>query len=317
MNCLVLGGAGFIGSHLCDALFAAGHYVRVFEKRDASRRNIEHLADRIEMIEGDFSDARAVCDALKGMEVVYHLIGTTLPQSSNTDIPYDLSSNVIATVRMLDGCIQAGVSKVIFASSGGTVYGIPQQIPIPEDHPADPICSYGIHKLAIEKYLQLYWYLYGLDYTILRVANPFGPRQPVDRNQGAVAAFIHKALCGEPIEIWGDGSTVRDYIHISDVSAAFLAALTSSHENRIFNIGSGIGRSLLEIIVEIEKGINRRLDVRFTAGRKIDVPVNVLATERAERVMRWAPSISFQEGIAGMLQPHQQPSPLGRRSAVQ
>lgn len=273
MRCLVLGGAGFLGSHIADALGAA-----VFDKARGD----------------DFETLGA--DALRGVDVVYHCIGTTLPQTSNENPVHDITSNLVATLRFLDAAAAARVKKVVFLSSGGTVYGIPKTVPIPEDHPTDPICSYGIQKLAIEKYLALYQRLHGLDYAILRAANPFGRRQRPEGAQGAVTVFLHRAVRGEPVEIWGDGTVVRDYLHVSDLVRAAVR-LASPAPSRIYNIGSGRGRSLLEVVRAIEAVLGRKVEVVFRPGRPFDVPSNVLDISRATREIGWAPEVPFEEGL--------------------
>src|SRR4029434_4711286 len=182
-----------------------------------------------------------VTQAVAGCEVVFHMISTTIPKSSNDNPAYDVESNLVGTLRMLEAARKAGVRKVVFASSGGTVYGIPKVVPINESHPTDPICSYGISKLAVEKYLHLYHALHGLDYCILRIGNPYGEGQRPTAAQGAVGVFLYKALHGGVIEIWGDGTVTRDYIYIGDVIQAFLKAMTYSGEHRLFNIGAGEG----------------------------------------------------------------------------
>src|SRR3972149_10968356 len=241
MKYLVLGGGGFIGSHVCDSLVKAGHQVRIFEKEHVSKNNIEHLISSIEWVEGDFTNETHLKEIVKGVDIIIHSIGTTHPRTSNENPVYDISSNLISTLHLLDAAKDEGVKKVIFFSSGGTVYGIPKTIPIPEDHPTEPLCSYGIQKLAIEKYLRLYHYLYGLDYAIMRIYNPYGERQRPHALQGAVAVFMNKALIGEGIEIWGDGSVTRDYLHISDVARA-VSILSDYHgEYKLFNIGGGHG----------------------------------------------------------------------------
>lgn len=300
-KCLVLGGGGFLGSHLCETLLEAGFSVRVFERRGCPRGNVAHLEGKLEWREGDFLDPQEVRDSVGGMEAVFHLIGTTLPQSSNEDPVRDISSNLLSTLQLLEMCWKSGVKKVIFYSSGGTVYGIPRQVPIPEDHPTNPLCSYGIHKLAIEKYLHLFHLLHGLDYAVLRVSNPYGERQNPSSGQGAVAVFLDRISRGEPVEIWGDGSVTRDYIHVSDVTRASLAALESQSEEKLFNIGTGRGLSLLNVIDEIEKVLGRRVEVRFKPGRRADVPVNVLSIDRAREVLGWSPRVSFRQGLERML----------------
>lgn len=291
-----------MGSHLCDGLLNHGHKVRIFEKKGAGKKNIEHLFHKIDYREGDFTVFQGIREALSGMDVIFHLIGTTLPKSSNDDTIYDISSNLIPTLRMLETCGEMGIKKVIFASSGGTVYGIPRTLPISEDHPTQPICSYGIQKLAIENYLALYHRLYGVDYAILRISNPYGERQAPDANQGSIPVFIGKVVQNEMIEVWGDGSIVRDYIHVSDVVKAFLSVLDCSMQHRLFNIGTGIGHSLLDVISEIEKIMGRSIQVKFSPPRPVDVPINVLDIGRAKNVLGWSPTITFSQGIDQMLQ---------------
>lgn len=297
MKCLVLGGGGFLGSHLCETLLNKGHEVRIFEKENAIRDNVSHFFERIEWVEGDFALFDHFGSLLKGIDVVFHLISTTLPKTSNDDIVYDISSNLIPTLHLLEASRKHGVKKIIFFSSGGTVYGIPNSIPISESHTAEPICSYGIHKLAIEKYLHFYYHNYALDYAVLRISNPYGERQSPFRSQGVMAVFPYKALKREPIEIWGDGSIIRDYIYISDLMEAVIAILSYRGKYKVFNIGSGTGVSLLEVINEIHNIVGFNPEVRFMQPRNIDVPINVLNIERAVRELSWGPRESFTSGL--------------------
>ncbi len=297
MKCLVLGGGGFLGSHTCDVLLAHGYRVRVFEKQYVGKENIQHAINDIEWIEGDFTNEAHVREIVQGMDYVIHAIGTTLPGNSNENPAYDISSNVISTLHLLDAAKEAGVKKIIFFSSGGTVYGIPKKIPITEDHPTDPISSYGIQKLTIEKYLKLYYRLHGLDYSIMRMSNPYGERQRPVASQGAVAVFLYKALKKETIEIWGDGSVTRDYIHVSDVAGVIPLLLQYEGKYKLFNIASGRGLSLLDLIKSLERVIGRPINVRFTSARLFDVPVNILDNSLAQRELKWAPKIGLDEGI--------------------
>lgn len=206
----------------------------------------------------------------------------------------------MGTVRMLTLAAQSGIKKIIFISSGGTVYGIPRYLPLDEEHPTDPICAYGITKLAIEKYLGLYRRLYGLDYIVLRLSNPFGERQRTQAHQGAMAVFMGKVLRREKVEIWGDGSVVRDYIYIGDVIDAMVAALEYSGPERIFNIGSGNGVSLLEALVVIERVTGIKADRLFQEGRPFDVPASVLSIDRAGIELGWKPRTTFMAGLERM-----------------
>lgn len=298
-RCLVLGGRGFMGSHLVDALLARGLHVRCFDRPHVAPLGEAHLSNPgFELHEGDLVSEADVSAALKGCDVCFHLVSTTLPKSSNADPVFDVESNVLGTVRLLNHALEAGVRKIVFISSGGTVYGVPSQVPIPESHATDPICSYGITKLAIEKYLGLFNQLHGLDYTVLRVANPFGPRQRTHSSQGVVAVFLGKALRGEPIEIWGDGSIVRDYISVEDVVSAMLAALDRSGTEHVFNIGSGRGLSLNQVLDAIERVTGKPTIRRYMPGRPFDVPASVLSIARAKEQLGWTPRIDFDDGLA-------------------
>jgi UDP-glucose 4-epimerase len=297
MKCLVLGGGGFIGSHVVDALLERGHRVRVFERpRVPQYRPCD--GETLEWLEGDFQNSAVVSEAVRDADAIVHLVSTTLPKTSNDDPEFDVQSNVIGTLRLLRLAVESGVRKVVFISSGGTVYGVPVAIPIPETHPTEPRVSYAIGKLAVEKYLAVFQQQHGLDYAVLRVANPYGPRQRVDIAQGAVAVFLDAALSQRSVDIWGDGSVVRDYVHITDVARAFVLALEYGGTERIFNIGSGQGHSLTDLLNVIERAVGHPVARRFLPARGIDVPSNVLDIARARRELGWAPQIGLDEGVA-------------------
>jgi UDP-glucose 4-epimerase len=297
-KCLVLGGRGFIGTHLIDALLDLGYIVRCFDRPNIQPLHKSHLENsRFELREGDFVSEADIAGALEGCDICFHLAFTTLPKSSNTDPVFDIESNVVGTVRLLTQAVQSGLRKIVFVSSGGTVYGVPKRTPLFETDATDPVCSYGITKLAIEKYLHLFHVLHGLEYTVLRIANPFGEGQRVHASQGAVAVFLAKILQGQPIEIWGDGSVVRDYIYIRDVVDALLAALERTTDERVFNIASGQGRSLNELIDSIESVTGCTAKRCYLPSRQFDVPVNVLQITRAKELLGWSPKTSFETGL--------------------
>lgn len=294
MKTLVLGGNGFIGTHLVDALLEKGRFVRIYD-RSPSRLSLTPQA--AEYVEGELGNYGLLQEAVKGIEVVYHLVSTTLPKTSNDDPIYDVRSNLIDTLQLLEACVEGGVRKVIFASSGGTVYGLPQTVPITEDHPTNPITSYGVVKLAIEKYMDLFWRLHGLYYTVLRISNPYGPYQNPGGQQGAIAVFLHHLRTGQPITIWGDGSVVRDYIYVSDlVDALMLAAEVET--GKVLNVGSGHGTSLNELIALIGEVTGERPEVEYLPGRTLDVPANVLDIARAREGLGWRPRTALEDGIA-------------------
>jgi UDP-glucose 4-epimerase len=297
-SCLVLGGKGFIGSHLVDALVGAGHAVRVLDRPNLAPLSPPAVAARVDWRDGDFASDSDTGEAVKDCQVCFHLVSTTLPKSSNADPVFDVETNVMGTLRLLNHAVRAGVKKVVFVSSGGTVYGVPTTVPVDETHPTDPISSYGIGKLAIEKYLHLYRELHGLDYAILRVSNPYGERQRTRAQQGAVAIFLGKVLRGETVDIWGDGGTVRDYVYIGDVTAALLAAMTHAGPERLFNIGSGEGLTINQVLDAIERATGLKSRRNYAPARGFDVPRNVLSIARARAHLGWQPQVSFAEGLA-------------------
>jgi UDP-glucose 4-epimerase len=297
MRYLVLGGGGFIGSALVDRLLADRYCVRVFERTRIIpyRKFLSH--ENIEWQTGDFQSKADIEEATESCDVIIHLISTTLPKNSSSDPIYDVESNLVSTLELLTCAVRRGTKKIVFISSGGTVYGIPRQVPIPETHPMNPVVPYAITKLAIEKYLYYFRTVHGLEYSVLRVANPFGGRQRLGTGQGAVATFISKAIVDEPIEIWGDGSVTRDYIYIDDVVDAFIRSIEYSGEHRVFNIGSGCGRSLNEVISAIESLIGRPVRRSYLPARPFDVPINILDISRAQTCLGWNPQVSFHEGL--------------------
>jgi UDP-glucose 4-epimerase len=292
-SCVILGGAGFIGLNLCRLLVASGFRVRVFDRQ----RTFPEELSGAEWFQGDLSDAASLKAAIEPSSIVFHLVHTTIPQSANLDMAGDVETNVIPSLTLLDVCREAGAARIVFVSSAGTIYGCPQEIPTPETAPTNPITAYGISKLAIEKYLALYEHLHGLDFRVLRVANPYGPFQVAHRNQGVIAAILSRALSGAKIEIWGDGSVVRDFVFVDDLSEALVAAAVDRSSQRIFNIGSGQGLSLRGIIGVIEEQLGTKLDIDWKPGRAVDVPVSIVSIERAERFLGWKPKTPFATGL--------------------
>ena len=300
MKVLILGGSGFIGSYLSDILVKSGHAVTIFHQPGASRKNVSQIEKEVRFIEGDFHNSDDIGKAVKGAQVVVHLISSTLPGSSLSNPIYDVETNVVGSIALFDHCVKAGVKKVVFVSSGGTVYGIPRQCPIIESHPLDPISPYGISKMTIEKFLGMYHYHYGLDYTVLRISNPFGARQDPGRGQGVMAAWMHKISRGEPIEIWGDGSIIRDYICVEDAVRALELAMFTQTEEKIFNVGSGRGYSLTDLHHLMESQIGKPIPVRFKEMQKVDVPVNILDITLINKTLGWQPQIEVGQGIKRM-----------------
>lgn len=297
-NCItIFGGGGFLGSAIIDRLLAEGRSLRVFERPRIEPHRTFAASEKVEWITGDFAHAHDVTKALRGAQAAVHLVCTTKPKSSNEEPIFDVQTNLVSTLQLLEGMRAQGVKKIVFASSGGTVYGPPLRVPIDEEHPTNPTTSYGITKLAVEKYLLLGKQLHGLQPVILRVSNPYGEHQRVESAQGVVAAFLSRALGEEPIEIWGDGTVVRDYLHISDVAGAFAAALDYRGNETVFNIGSGSGTSLNELVAILSGVLGRKLAVNYLPAREFDVTSNVLCCEKARTELGWSPKIPMETGL--------------------
>jgi len=296
-RCLVIGGNGFIGSHVCERLLQLGHEVAAFDvSRDfAALRHLD--SGRLHRITGDFLNRVEVKAAMAGVDWVFHLATTTTPATSNRNMVFDVQSNVVASIELFEEAAAAGVEKVLFASSGGTVYGRPPVNPVPEDVHHDPLVSYGVTKLMIEKYGALFRALHGLDVVALRLANPYGPRHR-SATQGVIPIFIRRILAGEPIQIWGDGGIVRDYVYIDDVVEAFLRAAAYRGPARVFNIGTGRGVSLNDLVARLRRIGGRPVEVTYLPGRAFDVPEIVLDVSRAARELGWRPRVSLEEGLA-------------------
>lgn len=296
-KCIVYGGGGFIGSHLCESLIAAGYEVILFDKLNFSKKNISHFENKIKVIEGDFNNEMDLYNSLEGINYVFHLVSSTLPASSNENPVYDAETNLISSLKLFKECLDRKIRKVIFLSSGGTVYGIPESIPIKENYFSNPFCSYGIIKRTIEEYLFLFNKLHGLDYYVFRLSNPYGERQNPFASQGAVSVFINKVIHDEKIEIWGNGEVVRDYIYIEDAVKVLVRSLEVSSSEKVFNLSTGHGYSLNEIVKVISKISGKKIKPDYKEGRSIDVPVSVLDNSLAEKVFSWKPETSIEEGI--------------------
>lgn len=293
-QCVVLGANGFLGSALTRTLLAAGHRVTACDLVHEFHALTPHPALRTHTL--DYQNIAAVREVVTGADWVFHLISTTKPATSNVDMAYDVQTNIVPSIRLLETCASAGVERVLFASSGGTVYGIPERLPVHEDTPPYPIVSYGLTKLAIERYAGLFEREYGLPFFALRIGNPYGPRHR-DANQGVIPIFMRLVRQGKPLRVLGDGSTVRDYIHVNDVARAFLQAATYTGQERIFNIGSGQGHSLNDIIERLQILHGAPIQVEYQPARNFDIPAIVLDIRRAREHLRWQPTISLDEGL--------------------
>jgi len=293
MNILVLGGCGFIGSYIADALLRAGHGVRVL---DHSPEKFREPVSAIDYCVSDFSDNAMLETAMDGIDVVFHSLSTSVPETSNRNPEQDIRGNLINTVRLLDIMKKASIKRMVFLSSGGTVYGNPDTIPIPENHPLNPLCSYGIVKAAIEKYLFMYQQLYGLQSVIIRPSNPYGPRQGHTGIQGVISTFTAKIMRGEPIQVWGNGEVVRDFFHVKDLARLCVMAVENDSVG-VFNAGSGSGCSIRKLIGIISDVSGLSPDIEYREARQFDVREVILDIQKAESTFGWKPEISLNDGI--------------------
>ena len=291
MNSLVLGGAGFIGRPLIQGLLSRGDSVTSVSK------SWHTGIPGARCVAGDVFDAGLLAEVLPGQDCVYHLVSATLPASSNQSPVFDCQSNILGTLNILEAMVRSDVKHIVFASSGGSVYGISETLPLSETDFCAPISAYGVSKLAIEKYLNLYSYLYRIKATVLRISNPFGMGQALHKKQGAISSFVQCILSDQEIAVWGDGSVIRDYIYIDDVIQAFLACERVQARYSVINIGAGQGYSLTEVINMIEACTGRSAAVEYKPSRNCDVPAVVLDISKAEKVLDWAPRYSVRQGI--------------------
>lgn len=293
---LILGGAGFIGGNLARKLIAAGEDVRIFTRPSSSISNIEDILPNVEIVYGDFLDDVALRNSLSNVDVVYHLISTTFPSMTVASSVFDVLSNLLPTIRLVELCLTSGIKKIVYASSGGTVYGEPKVTPIPETHPLMPTSAYGQSKLNIENYLNFYARTSAIDISILRISNPFGPGQKLFGVQGIIAVTMGCILYNRVLNIYDEGKAIRDYIYIDDVTQALLTAGNTSG-SAIVNISSGQGHSVMDIVHALENISGMEIQKKYVAARPGDVSVNILSNDYAFEVYGWKPKVTFEQGL--------------------
>ncbi|OGR89197.1 MAG: Vi polysaccharide biosynthesis protein VipB/TviC [Elusimicrobia bacterium RIFCSPLOWO2_01_FULL_59_12] len=299
MKCLVTGGAGFIGSHIAEALIRRGDAVRVFDNLTTGKK--EHLAsvlDRIEFLEGDLRRAEDLARAVRGIEVVFHQAALRSVPRSVDDPASTNDINITGTLQLLMACRAAGVKRLVYASSS-SVYGDHLKYPQTESMRTAPISPYAVSKLAGENYCVVFAKTFGLETVSLRYFNVFGPRQhPESQYAAVIPKFMQSALRGQPLEVHWDGKQSRDFTYIDNVvQANLLAASASGVSAEAFNIASGKSISLLHVIAALEKSAGRRLERRHTPPRSGDVRKTWADIRKAKKRLRYQPRIDFAEGL--------------------
>lgn len=299
---LILGAAGFIGTNLTLRLLQEKKKLFLFERAEAVFAPKVQCAIKqgaAYQVSGSFLENiwQDKLSLLREVDTVYHLISTTCPTNSNRNTAVEIEENLVSTIHFLDACVEAEVPKVVFLSSGGTVYGKEHTGVCREEEEAFPITVYGVQKLGIEKILYLYHHMHGLDYRIVRLSNPYGPYQRPDGVQGAITTFTWRVLRGETIEVYGDGSVVRDYIYIDDAIEGILRIADGQGSFRLYNLGSGTGHSLQEALQVIAKVTEKVPQVIYKAGRPVDVPINILDISRFRQNFGCFEPIGLEEGV--------------------
>ena len=296
MRILVTGGAGFIGSNVVDRFVALGHDVAVFDNLSSGRREFVPPAARL--ITGDLTDADAVerCVAEFQPEIVDHHAAQIDVRRSVDDPVFDARTNVLGALTLLKSCTLHGVRKFIYASTGGALYGEGRTLPATEDHPVNPESPYGVSKHTLEHYLYLWKLLHGLDYTVLRYPNVFGPRQNPHGEAGVNAIFIGLMLEGKRPRIFGTGDQVRDYLFVADVVEANVLALDRA-SGEMLNLGTGVGTSVNDIVRELNVILGTRIEPIYEAARPGEVQRIYLDAARAAKSLGWKPRTSFHDGL--------------------
>lgn len=298
MNCLVIGGGGFIGQWLTRRLLDSGRSVVVLGRRPAAS---DGLDARARYVAGDYGDPVLMGSLLADTHEVVDLAYATVPKSSFDDPVFDLNMNLQPAVNLLQAAVnKPHIRKVVLLSSGGTVYGHAISTPITEQHPTDPVSPYGITKLAIEKYGLMFHRLYGVPVVVVRPGNAYGEGQAPFRGQGFVATAAASMLQRRPLTVFGGNEVVRDYVHVDDIAAAILAALDSGAVGACYNAGTGVGHSTQEVLEMISGHARQQgatTEVSHHPARSFDVKVNVLDCARLEAVSGWRAQIALTDGV--------------------
>ncbi len=296
MKVLVTGGAGFIGSHIVEMLIDEGYEIVIVDNLSSGyERNIHEKATFYNL---DIQDNELESVIVKEKpDYVCHQAAQKDVRLSVSDPILDAKINILGTINILQNSIKHGIKKVVFASTGGAIYGEQDAFPAPETHPLKPICPYGITKLAVENYLYYYKTLYDLDYAALRYSNVYGPRQDPHGEAGVVAIFAEKMLSNEHPVINGTGEQTRDFVYVKDVAKANLLALQDRSSETVFNIGVGIETSVNELFNHLKDILNPSVEEKHAPAKEGEQQRSVIECIRAKEVLGWTPQISIREGL--------------------
>jgi UDP-glucose 4-epimerase len=296
-HCCVIGGSGFIGSHVVELLVSQGRQVTVIGRNEIPTRPIPKTA---RYVAAHYDDEKVLSGVLHDVDEIIHLANSTVPKTSLENPVQDLLANVPASIKLFDAASRLSIRKLVFVSSGGTVYGKTSTVPTKEDDPKNPISPYGITKLAIENYALMFSELKGLPVVCVRPGNAYGERQRPFLEQGFVATAISSVLTGKEVVVFGENGTIRDYVYVKDVARGILASLDHGKVRVCYNIGTGIGKSNLDVLDAIRPCADSAgypMRVRIEPARPFDVPINILDSDKLHLETGWQASMSFEEGI--------------------
>ncbi|CAN5631533.1 SDR family oxidoreductase [soil metagenome] len=297
MRILLTGGAGFIGSHVAEHLLQRGHEVAIID--NLSTGNRENVPREAAFCEADIRSAKDVEEVFARFEpeVLSHQAAQMDVRRSVAEPGFDAEVNIVGTLRLLEGCVRHGVSKVVFASTGGAIYGEQQQFPAPEDHPQYPLSPYGVSKLAGERYLHFYCEQYGLPYTVLRYANVYGPRQDPHGEAGVVAIFCGNLAAGDASRINGSGEQTRDYTYVGDVARANVLAVEGESPAGAYNIGTAVETSVNRLYDLLQNVSGKDLLPQHGPAKPGEQLRSSVDSSSAARVFGWRPQVALEEGL--------------------
>jgi UDP-glucose 4-epimerase len=295
-SCLVIGANGFIGSHLVDELVARGHEVTAFDR--FSSQNAAFAAAGVRQIAGDFMNQSDIAEAVEGQQYVFHFVSTTTPVTAENDPTLDVRTNIASSIELFQHCVDAGVQKVFFASTGGAIYGDQPGTSFAETLSPLPVSPYAIGKLAIEGYLRYFGTKFGLESVSFRISNPYGPRQRTNKKQGVIPIFLSRMAKGLPLTVYGDGSMVRDYLYVRDAVRMIGDTVGRQSNEDVYNIGSGEGTSVSELLRVARRvtGIDPEIEVKAVPSTFLDRVV--LDTSRFRSEFAYDDFVSLEDGMA-------------------
>ena len=291
-RCVILGGNGFIGKNLLEYLERSTDYTLTSFDRTIPKEKLKG----VNYIKGDFTADRDLISAVTDQDIIIHLISTTNPRESMQNPYIGYNVDVIQTIKILE-FIKGSDARILFSSSGGTVYGEPDKCPIPENHKLTPISHYGITKVTIENIINMYNTLYGMKNIIMRIANPYGPGQDYKKGTGIIDAIVRRTLNNQIVTVWGDGTNTRDYIYIDDLCMVIQKICDYDGKQCTFNIGSGKGADINNIISTVEKILNKKVDVEYKPAKINDIKHIYLNINRMKCELNFKPSVDIYDGV--------------------